>query len=727
MFMKTFSQSANGLALFALTLIPFLSFSSARAQDPPTTARPIIPTPTPIPIPEPAPPPVVSNAPDHRITVKFTINERGWKKLATPIVATFDSAAPGTHLFSQDYFLAGHAPQDATGHIWRSFLQPMSFNEPERTLRITWWHYKYADGSWWIAGAVLNDSIEAPLPRMRGIMEVNLCDLDGKVRESFPSGVCTIALQEGFSFSFGTPGRFLNYGAAKYFINNFGEAGGVLPPDRLWQPQTAPDRIGGNGPWQSQWTPHRIDLKNTDGTWVYPQYWATDDPRNPPIGAAIGDIEVPNLYLDQTHAHHREVFRSPFETGWQAHERAGNSPGVKAVLRALYQWSARQVGSWSPKLGPPYWIPGRPAYLNGLDGWMPDAGVRYKLTATDVAALKPWIGHEGRVEITKGNLYQFPECFGQDWGKPLSENAISPLELSGGRYSGGYSDTQAWDLEHGGSENLTAAAILLGDPTAMMHLHHWCAEYQTNGIVKHSSRASGWMIVIPLNGWLSFKDKPAFRLDAESYLDYARSVAQWVWQARLDETAYRGLLGRNYGARDLSIPEEDTGGFEGAFGSAIALNAFCMGAQVDPDPSARGLWLDLVEYTALLFTQPGIIQRSNATFKGGVLDSWNLFGPKSEADMPGKTIDERLRANSGNYTGVDWLADQGWSGPALSKAARVLKAAGRASWQVVDALAKEIRGYQSLEVYNGISFLSPKGGDGWAMYFEQSVSYGWPK
>ena len=685
-------------------------------------AQPIIPTPPP-----PPPPPVDPNAPDHRITVKFSIVERGWKKLATPIVATFDSGAPGVHLFPQDHFLEGHAIQDATGHIWRSWLQPMSFNEPERCLRITWWHYKYSDGTWWIAGAVLNDSIEAPLPRMRGVMEVNLCDLDGKVRESFPSGVCVIALQEGYSFSFGAPARFLNFGAAKYWIQNFGEAGGVVPPDRLWEPVTAPDRIGGNGPWQAQWTPRRIDVKKADGSYQYPRYWDTSDPRNPPIGATIGEIEVPDLYNDQTHAHHREVFRSPYETGWQAHERANNNAGVRAVLRALWQWSARQVGSWSPKFGPPYWIPGRPAYLAGLDGWMPDAETRYKLTGTDAVALKPWIGHEGRVEITKGNLYQFPECFGQDSGKPLSENAISALELAGGRYSGGYSDTQAWDLEHGGAENLAAAAILLADPLAMHHLHHWCEEYITNGIVKHSSRSSGWMIEISLYGWLCFKDKPSFRQDAERYLAYARSIAQWVWQARLDETAYQGLLGRNYSGRDLSIPEEQTGGFEGAFGSAIALNAFCMGAQVDPNPAELGLWLDLVEYTANLFLQPGIIQRPSPTFKGGVLDSWNLFGPKTEAEMPGKTIDERLRANSGAYSGVDWLADQGWSGPALSKASRVLKAAPRASWAAIDALAKEIRGYQILEVYNGNSFLSPKGADGWAMYFEQAATYGWPK
>lgn len=557
-----------------------------------------------------------------------------------------------------DYYLEGLSQDQATGHCWYSWLQPTPAGKPQMSLRVWWREITYADGSLRIDGAVLNESMEAPIGRLKGKLEVSI---EGFVAP-YTDPDAVLSDENGCAFEFGELRPWLNLGKLRWYVNRT-RKDDVTPPSPFWTPQPCPDARGGDA-WQPGWTPFPVNLKNPDGSWTTPKYWDSSDPRNPPIGHFIGESKVSNWYARQTHSHYREGgegFRTPQETGWQALSRKNDVQGQKDVLRALWEYTRAQVGGKSPT-GQGY-IDGRPNHLSLLSGELFRAGKKYNLNAQDTNAPFAAILHEGRPQIGKtGRL--FWECFGRQM--------LHWIEVTASQFKGLYQLPNGQDGEHCSTEPLAAAAILHGDGLAMRQLHHICEEYLSNQDALHSTRSwwAGWPLINLANGFLVFQGNSVFGADAERYRDYAFKRAAESWQARFDETPYKGMITVGYEYMDQHdsegkpLPESKKMGYEGTMQLAIALHAACVWYQLDGDAERRKFWLALIKYLALeCLDQPGIIDWT----RGGIIQRYSLQTP--HAVPGGPSASELVEQNAApNYQKRVQLSDEGWVVPALAEA-----------------------------------------------------------
>jgi len=629
--------------------------------------------------------------PKHRLQISFDVqegpvlpvNQKGpaWQKHPTPTHFYLDSSK--AVCIPQDHFFEGRAP-NATGHCWYSYIPFAPHGDPRHSLRVLWWEIVYEDGSEWVACWVGNESIEAPIGRLKG-------DLRAWIEGVGAFGtIATLGDQGGCAFTVaGKPQAWLHWPKYKFWHDQRPKVD-ALPLARWFEPQACPDAQGG-AEWKPAWSPS----VRTGATYAGLQ-------------VAMNGLEVPRWYERNTHSHYRETFRSLYETAWAAAAKADDKELAQKILDRLWEWSAAQAGCASPT-GSGY-IDGRPNHLAFLDGSLPRAATRYRLTATDRAAGKPFVLHEGRPELGK-NGWQFTECFGRD--------KLHWLDSCGGRYQGQYLAPNGSDFEHGGHENLVAAALILGSPIAQRELHHICEEHVSQGIPKHSSRSTaGWFLKDLWLGYLVFEGNSVYGEDAERYRAHANAVAEWTWQNRYDLTPYQCLLGTNWEYYDHSIEEERAVFTEATMQLACALHASCFGAQLESDITARKLWHELVGFLAACLVQPGIIDWQ----RGGILARYSSQGPLAGTPGETRTVGKLLEATAPpayNFRNV--LGAEGWIGPALAHAARVtgdpeIRALAKDVWEHQRQVSKEHGAYK---------FLDAKSIDSWAHYHDSIVTFGW--
>lgn len=640
--------------------------------------------------------------PKHRIQVQFDAIEvplrppqdkgPAYQKLASPIRWIYDSDW-GAYDRTQDYF-SGRGPE-ATGKVYYGSMKlaPPLWNDPRQSLRFLWWEITYRDGTEWIAGAVLNESIEAPLDRMKGDLRVWL---PGRP-ESFGFGAAALSDENGCTFSFGEPKPWVHPAKLAFYINQM-PSGTVLPREKWFDPVACPDAQQGLS-WQQPWNP--VDRTGD------PRY--AGDSRNPGLDATLNHIPVPRWYERQTHSHYRETFYPPHVAAFLAAQKQGAQALVRKICRSLWEWSASQSGCVSP-LGAGRYCDGRPNHLGFVDGSLPRAGQRYRLTDVDSAALRPFILHEGRPEIGKGGAYQFTECFGR--------NGIHWYSVRASQYAGQYGLPNGSDFEHGGQENLVGAALILGDPLAQRQLHHICEEHVSQidqAFPEHSSRSTaGWLIKDLWLGYLVFHGNPEFGTDAERYREAAYKTAQRVWQDRIDETPYLCLLGVAYEKVDISQPQKDWYIGEATMQLGIALHAMCYGALLEPDVPKKRFWENLVNYIADVLMQPGVI----AWEDGGILARYSSRGPAPDDGIT--PVSKRLQQTAPpQYNFRNVISAEGWCGPAFALAGRVTRR------PAIIQLARDIYDHQKLmSESRGVGFLSSNSWSAWSMHHDQIVSFG---
>lgn len=640
--------------------------------------------------------------PKHRIEIEFTATERGFAVAATPERWEFDSES--VHITSLDYYLEGHVGCEFAHVYYSNLVRPGVWTDPRQSLRVLWWEYQYQDGSWWIAGAVLNEAIEGTLGRFKGNLKVTVQKPAERPSEGHPGtmpkeeaseGIVTLLDQRSASFSFGAPQAFPHLAKIQYYVRN-SIPEGTIPPESLYAPQAAPRRNGGEKTWKPDWSP-----RDRTGD---PRYQG--DSRNPNIDKMLAGLPVPRWYEAQTHAHGLESFRSKHETGWLAAKKAGNQTLEKTILRSLWEEVSSDYGSFSPSLGAEYWIDGRPGFLSFLDGSLPRAGIRYRLTEVDSAALKPFVLTEGRPQISKGGLYQFTECFGRE--------KLSYLERVSDKYAGQYIGANAWDLEHGGQEDGVAAALILADPLAKRQLHHRAEEVLSNGRMVHSTRSTpaGWNMLPLLYGYLVFIGNSVFGIDADRYIETASDWAEWTWDHRFDTTPYQGVLTVNYEKLVLDQPEENVLGWEASMQIACALHAATVGYRIESDNFHKQLYAELIQYYGDVLAQDYVIDPSY----GGILARWSLqFKADLQSTVP---VSEQLKLSGGSYAFRNWDGAEGWCGPALAAAARIVPE--------LMPLAQQIYDHQKTKLVSGRPMLSPNHEEGWSMYAESIITFGWP-
>jgi hypothetical protein len=629
--------------------------------------------------------------PKHKITLRFLANEiptqpvdqngLAWTILAQgqESVYTFDSSTAQRH--EEKGFFENHVAQQGVGRCWYAHLDPTPEGHPERSLRVLWWEVAYPNGHEWIAGAVLNEALEGPIGRLRGRLIATLDD--GKGVFVVPSA--TMWDETGCVFEFGHPEKWVDLERYAWYQNRF-RSPAPVPPNALWTPVPCPDVQGGARAWQPQWTPFSVNLKRPDGSWVLPKYWATSDPRNPPIGQLIGEVQVADWYAAQTHSHYREGsegFRAPWETAFQAFARAGDNDGENLVLQSLWDRNKRQVGCQSPTNAG--FIDGRPNQLATLDGALFVAGKRYEFTESDKAAPFTAILQEGKPQIGKSG-YLFWQCFGRE--------QMHFLDLVYGQFKGLYMGNQGSDFEHCAGEALLAGVILYGDPLAARQLHHICEEQCTKAATKlHSTRSdNGWKLATLLDGYLAFHGNSVYGADAERYRNVAFEVGAHCWQARYDETPYHAALTVGYEYQDQSVPEAQQFGYEATMQLAVALNATTQWYQVEPDASRKAFWLEFASYLFQCADQPGIIDWK----RGGLIPRYSLQTPLVSPIDP-RTASELVESYADpHYNRREGLADSGWlidaiaeffnalpQGELRTRAAAVAKAGYEAQGQTI--------------------------------------------
>jgi len=658
--------------------------------------------------------------PKHRLQITFTASEipnrpitqtsEAWKILDPGEEQVFTFNSDVALCQPQDHYFEGHSSEQAEGHCWYSWMQPAPLFNQGMSLRVLWWEITYADGSEWVAGAVLNESMEGPLGRLRGKLEITA--LDG-ARVGILNA--TLSDQNGCCFSFGQPQAWVHPEKLRWYVNRF-RNDGTLPPDFFWVPQPCPDAQGGDA-WQPQWTPFQVDMKNPDGSYVLPKYWNSSDPRNPPIGKFIGKSRVADWYLRQTHSHYREGgdgFRTPQETAWQAAGRAGDKPLETQILSALWDYTQAQVGGLSPT-GQGY-IDGRPNHLALLSGDLFRAGQKYNLNAQDQAAPFTAVLHEGRPQIGKSGQ-QFWENFGR--------SGIHWVEVTASQFKGLYGLPNGSDFEHCASGPLAAASVLYGDPLAARQLHHICEEHVSQGTPLHSTRStSGWFLVDLADGHVAFQGNPVFGADADRYREHAFKVATEVWQRRLDQTPYQGVLSVEYGrliTEDASgdpLPESAWMGNEATMQLSIALHAGCVWYQLESNETRRAFWRAWIDYIAKdCIGQPGVIDWS----RGGILKRYSIQGPAALDPNDPKSIGERLEMTAPpNYNSREVLSAEGWVGPAMAEAWLVTQD------QRTHDIAKEIYDHQALvNVGHNVKQFSPQNWSAWGQFWPSIQAFGW--
>ena len=570
-------------------------------------------------------------------------NGKAWKQLPAgeEQVFTFDSAT--AYWFDRSSEFGNRAPT-ATGKLGYSSMQPVPYGKPGMGLRVLAWEIQTIDalfqptGKSWFACAVLNESMEAPIGRLKGDMAATL---NGE--EVFSYDSVELPDQMGVVITLdGAPFFWPDLQKMTWYTNRL-RKGPVNPPSAFWTSQACPDVNGGGAKWQSQWTPYDITLKDSNGNYVYKRYWQTNDPRNPPIGDKIAPINVADWYLRQTHSHYREGgqgFRAPWETAFWA---AKGTPDEDNVLRSLQEYVASQVGCVSPtKEG---FIPGRPLFLAQVNGDPFVAGRKYNLTPQDAAAPYECVLQEGRPQIGKSG-HLFWECFGRD--------QLHPLEITGSTYGGGYLWGNGYDFEHSATAPLLAAWILYGDPLAARQLHHIGQAYLSWNPKLHSTRSNdGWYLECLADAHI-YQPNPG-PLAESLYMERARAEAAECWQARLDLTAYQADISVGYEYIPGGIPEQGINVAEATMQLGIALHAACTWYQLDGDQ--RAFWESKIRYLFGVLNQPGVIDPA----RGGIIQRFSTMGPAPLDPANPKSIGERLEQTAPpNYQSRNWLSAEGW-------------------------------------------------------------------
>lgn len=644
----------------------------------------------------------VSAKPKHRLLVKFEIAERpihpvnqegpAWGPPDQPITFVFDSAS--AHVFEKPEYFEGHAPEQATGRCFYSHLIPQgTWSDPRNSLRLLWWEIEYKNGQERIAGAVLNEAMEAALGRLKGKITVTAPGFGETVIDG-----ATLSDQSGCRFWLGAPVQeWVNWPKLQYYVAN-SPKDTFAAPKLFSAPIPCQDAIGGKV-WNSQWTPQ----DRTDD----PRYQG--DSRNPGITVQLNGIKVPRIYERQTHAHYRECFRSSFETMYIAAAKLQDQELEGSVLRALNEWVDAQVGAVSPVTVGAY-IDGRPNHLALFDGTPFRAGVKYNLNDIDRAAPRTCELSEGRPAVSKGK-WQFTECFGR--------KGLHFLELAG-HYMDQYRTPNGSDFEHGGQENLAAAAIILGDPTAKRQLHHICEEHMSKPVAKfHSTRSdAGWKLVDLWLGYLVFQGNSVFGNDAERYRQRAYEIAQAIWEARLDQTPYQALLTVGYEYIPKGVPENEIRLNEASMQLGIATYAACLGARLESDSVRREFWLDLVRYNVGCLLQPGVVDWS----RGGILARYSTGGPAALNPDDPKSVGQRLEETAPSaYRFRNVLSAEGWVGQGLSMASRLIL-----DWPELTEMSRQVYVAQKMQrVEGGAWFLSPQSWSAWTSARESVVTHGW--
>jgi hypothetical protein len=649
--------------------------------------------------------PASGPAPKHHLTLRFEATQASYRRLSTPLVFTFDSATATRTL--KDEYLAGHDPAVASGHCWYGEMDG-PFPSP-RTLRVLWWEITYANGHEWIAGAILNESTP-PVGRVQGRAQSRLDR--GRWNGFYPSRSdeffddVEIPDHMGAEFHWGAPEPWIQLDKIQYYARV------SAPPIASaldFSPIAAPDFAGGWS-WNPQWDPlDRTHFQTAAGVNPY-----LGDHRNPNILAIVGDLPLRRVYERQTHSHYLTQQMSAHLTSFLNAQKRNDRSRQLAILLSLSQFSGAQTGTFSPTLGPPHWISGRPQYLAiSATGDQPKAGVRYNLTKTDRAALKPFLLHEGREEIAKGR-WQFTECFGRDQLDP-DDPGMNELQARASQYGGQYGAANGYqEFEHGGwVANDAAAWVLYADPLALRRLHHAAEGHCSVPLQAHSSRSTcGWELndceeIAYLFSGTAWND------DAARYQAKAREAAVFTWQHKVSSTPYKCLLTRGYeylprpGTQDPSYK----GVLEGAFQLAIATLAFARGAELEPPGEYRNLSLDLVRYCAECAMQPGIVD-----WERGIIDSYPALGPDASAPNAARGLEMRASPHQGR----DWISDQGWLGPAMAAAAKVTGDA-----KIMEFARRIWLMQKARKVDRGMSFLSPDLWYVWGMHYRQAEVFGW--
>lgn len=200
---------------------------------------------------------MANNKPTHRLQLTFAAREmpnrppkfdgEAWKILpeGQEYVFTFDSDVALCQ--PRPEYFEGHSPQQATGKCWYSWMGPTPYGRPEMSLRVFWWEVN-SGNRWWIAGAILNESMEAPIGMLRGRITAKLDHPD------YPDPVeidqAVVPDERGCVFSFGEPITWVDSNKLPWFLNRF-RKGPEVPPEYFWAPQPCPDARQGNE-WQAQ-------------------------------------------------------------------------------------------------------------------------------------------------------------------------------------------------------------------------------------------------------------------------------------------------------------------------------------------------------------------------------------------------------------------------------------------------------------------------------------------
>jgi len=663
-------------------------------------------------------------APKHHLTLRFEATQESYRRIPNEHYAamafTFDSKT--ATLILKDEYLAGRDPNTASGHCWYGEMQG-PWPSP-KTLRVLWWEITYKDGSEWIAGAILSESTP-PVGRIegKGQAKLNGGQWNGfwpAKNDAFIDGI-EIPDQMGACFGWFEPKPWPHTEKMKWWFQRSPQA---VPSALNFAPIEAPDFAGGQ--WQWDYDPQD---RSADA-----RYFG-DGRSNPNIAQIVGDLPLRRVYPRQTHSHYITQQCSMHFEAWLNATKLGDKTKAQEILRALHQNSQVQTGAFSPKLGPPKWISGRPQYLTiNAQGDQPTRGVRYKLTKVDTDAVRPFILHEGRVEI--GGMWQFTECFGRDQLDP-HDLGMNELQARTSQFGGQYGTANGHqEFEHGGwLVSDCAAWTLYGDPLALRRVRHTAEGHVTVALQAHSSRSTcGWR---PNDEQLAAfaMANTAWDADARRYAGDARDAARWTWTHKLSETPYRALLTRGYEylkpyPRSYEIDEalgydpRYAGILEGSFQLAIATLNFVQSSRMEPDGFWRNLYLTLVRYCADCAMQPGVVDAER-----GILDSYPVIGPDPAAPIDAATgkpsIPIGLEMRAAPHQSRGWISDEGWLGPAMAGAALVLQD------RKVEAFAKLIYLKQLAQrVQGGQSFLSPNLGNIWQMHREQAKAadvFGWPK
>lgn len=550
--------------------------------------------------------------PSHRIQALFNVTQHHYNYVSQDgtNVMSFDSNDAVLHPL--DYW------KGFVGGTVQGFYSKLKYKNSPIGPSIYWAVYLFDDKTECIIGNVVNESMEHPLGRLVGTLNVRIDDnivVDGEVE---------LYDRTGCAFILGEPRRLLKWMHLLPKLRTFARTLSI-PESIFATRKTVPDSIDPDV-WYADYNPQvRTYDKRYQGNW-----------ENPDITAMLNGIPVARWEKRYTWYDRlkRNEFNTIFFTGWRSIEeekRAGTRSKEelnkieKDLLTSLNDWVAAQAGCFSPNL-PGKFLCGRTSQLSLDDGTLWEANKKYNLNSYDKSLPFAAVLVDGMPILNKDG-YQFSETY-----QRRDEKVIPWVEAHGYRWGGGHQTPNSSNDAQRETEKLKMAAMITGNVIAIRHLHNIVEEIVSNKVNDYRSSMWGWNCNSLLNGWHFFGNN--------KYLIKARDYLRRLQDNKVSSTPYKALLTKKYWDVKIQSPYV---GQESIAEISPCIYACVQGYRLDPDPVYRAAWLALAKYGVECVMQPGVVD----LYLGGIIGSYYIGGPAVDST---KTVGERLEITSNDST-----------------------------------------------------------------------------